>query len=149
MTIIPVYFKQAYTTNRTYYDVDTTWSTHQFIEFITPLVRTDYEIEEFVFVPFGQNVSLVAEEGLAVVPRYNVSLISLFANESITGFYIRPIIPSPISTLICSICRINERSILFLPCNHLCCCSSCGRLDDLINCPMCRTEIVNRIHVYL
>ena len=49
----------------------------------------------------------------------------------------------------CVVCRENDRSILFLPCKHCICCEHCS--NNLFNnkCPTCRTEIVDKQHIFL
>jgi hypothetical protein len=51
--------------------------------------------------------------------------------------------------LTCSICLTEQRSILFIPCNHLCSCANCGIEELLTNCPICRSNIVTRIQVFI
>jgi len=49
---------------------------------------------------------------------------------------------------VCVICRENSKSVLLLPCRHLCACKSCGHLDVLTQCPLCREPITERINVF-
>lgn len=46
----------------------------------------------------------------------------------------------------CIICMELQRDILYLPCNHLACCSKCS--ESLKNCPVCRKIITNKIKVF-
>lgn len=48
----------------------------------------------------------------------------------------------------CVICKENPKSVLFLNCRHLCVCNNCGHLDILVQCPLCRMEIREKINVY-
>lgn len=48
----------------------------------------------------------------------------------------------------CVICKENTKSVLLMPCRHLCCCTECGHLDLLIQCPLCRQPITERINVF-
>ena len=48
---------------------------------------------------------------------------------------------------ICIICVEKERNIMFSPCNHISCCSSCS--TNLMNCPICRTDITKKIIAYI
>lgn len=46
----------------------------------------------------------------------------------------------------CCICMDKRRSIVFLPCGHVCACSTCSK--DLIDCPLCRVKIQQKILIY-
>lgn len=48
----------------------------------------------------------------------------------------------------CCICKDEPKSILLLPCRHLCLCASCSSLPAVSTCPMCRTAITDRLQVY-
>lgn len=50
-------------------------------------------------------------------------------------------------TLHCRVCAVNEMSVVFLPCKHLCCCPGCAAA--MPTCPICRSKIehVLRVHV--
>jgi len=43
----------------------------------------------------------------------------------------------------CNICMSEEKSIVFIPCGHYCCCNICS--SQLKNCPMCRAVISQRV----
>ena len=43
-------------------------------------------------------------------------------------------------------CLTFDKSILFFPCKHIFCCEKCSKKLD--NCPICRTEISEKIKVY-
>ncbi|KAH0549557.1 hypothetical protein KQX54_010354 [Cotesia glomerata] len=50
----------------------------------------------------------------------------------------------------CSICLINERDILFLPCNHAVICVECSNTmsrNTLLTCPICRAPIRQKIFI--
>ena len=46
----------------------------------------------------------------------------------------------------CCICMDSRRSIVFLPCGHVCVCNTCSK--DLIQCPLCRVRIQQKIIIY-
>lgn len=46
----------------------------------------------------------------------------------------------------CCICMDSRRSIVFLPCGHVCVCNACSK--DLIQCPLCRVRIQQKIIIY-
>ena len=48
---------------------------------------------------------------------------------------------------VCNICMDSEADVVFMPCRHMCACSSCG--DRLANCPICRKSIDHYIKVYV
>ena len=48
---------------------------------------------------------------------------------------------------ICKVCMDCEVSIVFLPCGHLVCCSSCA--PALRTCPICRTLIRGTLRTYV
>ena len=47
----------------------------------------------------------------------------------------------------CVVCLNEEANIVFIPCGHVCTCSSCSsQLQD--KCPMCRQDFTSRVRVY-
>lgn len=49
----------------------------------------------------------------------------------------------------CVICFDNNKAILFLPCNHLCCCYECHLKHNFETCPICRTKIISKRTIFL
>ncbi|RMX67494.1 hypothetical protein DD238_001270 [Peronospora effusa] len=49
---------------------------------------------------------------------------------------------------LCVICLSNEKSILCLPCRHLCLCKTCAYRQEVTKCPICRLEIEEMLAVY-
>ncbi|CAH0479401.1 unnamed protein product [Peronospora belbahrii] len=49
---------------------------------------------------------------------------------------------------LCVICLSKEKSILCLPCRHLCLCKTCSRRQEVMKCPICRLEIEEMLAVY-
>ena len=49
----------------------------------------------------------------------------------------------------CVVCQDAEKSVLLLPCRHVCVCKSCARNEQLDSCPLCRETIVDRINVFM
>lgn len=43
----------------------------------------------------------------------------------------------------CKVCLDSEWEVMFQPCNHLCCCRSCG--ERVETCPVCRSPIESRV----
>ncbi len=66
-----------------------------------------------------------------------------------------------VSAMECCVCLSQARSVLFLPCKHLCTCDTCGGEPEpeqsiqqqtrkrMGHCPMCRVRIKSRIKVYM
>ncbi|KAJ1403709.1 hypothetical protein B484DRAFT_338341 [Ochromonadaceae sp. CCMP2298] len=48
----------------------------------------------------------------------------------------------------CVICCEKEKSVVLLPCRHLCLCDTCSTHDQLVICPLCREPIVHKISVF-
>ena len=50
----------------------------------------------------------------------------------------------------CVICQEREKTVLLMPCRHLCLCNACGSVENhrIKNCPLCRREIVSKLDVY-
>jgi hypothetical protein len=48
----------------------------------------------------------------------------------------------------CVICQEREKSVVLLPCRHMCLCAECALHDHLQQCPLCRRRIEDRISVY-
>ncbi|KAB5522520.1 hypothetical protein PHYPO_G00160440 [Pangasianodon hypophthalmus] len=60
-----------------------------------------------------------------------------------------PTAPSPLdtpSTNECVVCMEDRSLVVFLPCGHICCCQVCS--DALQSCPLCRSNISQRIRLY-
>ncbi len=49
----------------------------------------------------------------------------------------------------CVVCQAHEKSVVLLPCRHACVCKNCSNNPQLINCPLCREKIEDRISVYM
>ena len=48
----------------------------------------------------------------------------------------------------CVICTEESKTVLLLPCRHLCVCRKCSERSELMNCPLCRTYITEKIGVF-
>ncbi|CAL8276336.1 unnamed protein product [Merluccius merluccius] len=62
-----------------------------------------------------------------------------------------PVTPSTFSSMDpgsseCVVCMESGSQVIFLPCGHVCCCQVCS--DALVNCPLCRTTISQRVRLY-
>ena len=48
----------------------------------------------------------------------------------------------------CKLCMEDNISVVFLPCGHLCCCTSCANMPAIRTCPICRVPVVNKARVF-
>ncbi|XP_029025704.1 E3 ubiquitin-protein ligase LRSAM1 isoform X2 [Betta splendens] len=65
------------------------------------------------------------------------------------GTPVTPSAPSPVEgpgRSECVVCMETGSQIIFLPCGHVCCCQVCS--NALQNCPLCRSTISQRIHLF-
>ena len=49
---------------------------------------------------------------------------------------------------LCVICHEKEKSIVLLPCRHMCLCADCADHDSLVDCPLCRRSIAHKFSVF-
>lgn len=162
-SIMPIYFKVARTTDTAMYDIDLDWTTEQFINIMREKVIEDFILDNAEFVDTAQEriLGLAAEDAPALRPSnrtirdyYGVRIYHL-------AFYIRPLpangitiappeeIPTFPRDRACTICLQRERTLLFMPCNHLCACAECGLNPTIRVCPICRATFNNRMVVYV
>mmetsp|Transcript_8829 Transcript_8829/g.7890 ORF Transcript_8829/g.7890 Transcript_8829/m.7890 type:complete len:346 (-) Transcript_8829:20-1057(-) len=57
-------------------------------------------------------------------------------------------VQSPNEQRLCVICIEREKTVLLLPCRHLCLCEVCSTYDSLTNCPVCRRKINDKINAF-
>ncbi|CAJ1071061.1 E3 ubiquitin-protein ligase LRSAM1 [Xyrichtys novacula] len=65
------------------------------------------------------------------------------------GTPVTPSAPSPVEgpgSSECVVCMETGSQVIFLPCGHVCCCQVCS--DALQTCPLCRSDISQRIRLY-
>uniref|UniRef100_A0A4W6DGB2 Leucine rich repeat and sterile alpha motif containing 1 n=1 Tax=Lates calcarifer TaxID=8187 RepID=A0A4W6DGB2_LATCA len=65
------------------------------------------------------------------------------------GTPVTPSAPSPVEgpgSSECVVCMETGSQVIFLPCGHVCCCQVCS--DALQNCPLCRSNISQRVRFY-
>ena len=51
-------------------------------------------------------------------------------------------------SLLCVVCLSSDKSVLCLPCRHLCLCLSCSEHAQMTRCPICREFIDEKISVF-
>ncbi|RYG94958.1 hypothetical protein EON65_56680 [archaeon] len=50
---------------------------------------------------------------------------------------------------LCTICMEDDRTVLLMPCRHLCLCSKCSEQSMLQLCPICRNRIQEKVTVFI
>ena len=48
----------------------------------------------------------------------------------------------------CVICQVEAKTVLLMPCRHLCVCEECAQRPQLVRCPLCREAVCERINVF-
>ncbi|XP_068190751.1 E3 ubiquitin-protein ligase LRSAM1 isoform X2 [Antennarius striatus] len=79
----------------------------------------------------------------------NASGFQLPRTPPTPGTPVTPAAPSPVEapgSSECVVCMETGSQVVFLPCGHVCCCQVCS--DALQNCPLCRSNISQRIRLY-
>ena len=49
---------------------------------------------------------------------------------------------------LCVVCCETEKSIVLLPCRHMCLCEGCSEHEAMTACPLCRRQIINKFSVF-
>ena len=49
---------------------------------------------------------------------------------------------------LCVVCQLSQKTILLLPCRHLCLCAGCSLRPELKNCPLCRQLVEDKFKVF-
>ena len=75
-----LYFKQVYTVNTVYYEVDTTWTTLELYNNVLPLITRDFNIENFELLDTITSFDGKPEEKPKIVLD-NISLDELYGNQ--------------------------------------------------------------------
>eukprot|EP01038_Epipyxis_sp_PR26KG_P010099 gene10099-13575_t len=68
--------------------------------------------------------------------------------EKRKAIIIRDKIDSQKEQRLCVICQEKEKSVVLLPCRHLCLCDNCSQHSQLSHCPLCREKIAHKIGVF-
>jgi len=50
---------------------------------------------------------------------------------------------------VCVVCQGAEKSVVLLPCRHVCLCKDCANNGNIVDCPLCRERIRDRIAVFM
>ena len=59
------------------------------------------------------------------------------------------ILDSGLRDFSCVVCQEKERDVMFMNCNHICCCSKCASTLPSKKCPACRADIQRTVNVYI
>uniref|UniRef100_A0A3P8SVT0 Leucine rich repeat and sterile alpha motif containing 1 n=1 Tax=Amphiprion percula TaxID=161767 RepID=A0A3P8SVT0_AMPPE len=103
-------------------------------------VETEEEAE--VVAPSAPSPSLPS-------PLPTTSSIQMPSPPLTPGTPVTPSAPTPVEgpgSSECVVCMETGSQVIFLPCGHVCCCQVCS--DALQNCPLCRSNISQRIRLY-
>lgn len=79
----------------------------------------------------------------------NTSTFQMPSPPPTPGTPVTPSAPSPVEgpgSSECVVCMETGSQVIFLPCGHVCCCQVC--CDALQNCPLCRSNISQRVRLY-
>ena len=49
---------------------------------------------------------------------------------------------------LCVVCEDAKKSVIILPCKHMCLCANCADFDRIKECPMCRAKVEDSMTVY-
>ncbi|KAE8284761.1 E3 ubiquitin-protein ligase LRSAM1 [Larimichthys crocea] len=109
--------------------------------------------------PQGACKAVEQEEEAEVVPTApspasppmlpNTSAFQMPSPPLTPGTPVTPSAPSPVEgpgSSECVVCMETGSQVIFLPCGHVCCCQVCS--EALQNCPLCRSNISQRIRLY-
>jgi hypothetical protein len=50
---------------------------------------------------------------------------------------------------LCVVCQSAEKSVVLLPCRHVCLCRGCANNEQVKDCPLCRIHIQDKIAVFM
>ncbi|XP_074546901.1 E3 ubiquitin-protein ligase LRSAM1 isoform X2 [Halichoeres trimaculatus] len=82
-------------------------------------------------------------------PIASTSAVHIPSPPPSPGTPVTPSAPSPVEgpgSSECVVCMETGSQVIFLPCGHVCCCQVCS--DALQNCPLCRSNISQRIRLF-
>ncbi|XP_017296619.1 E3 ubiquitin-protein ligase LRSAM1 [Kryptolebias marmoratus] len=90
------------------------------------------------------------EEAVPSAPSFpNIAIVPTPSPPRSPGTPVTPSAPVPVEepgSSECVVCMETGSRVIFLPCGHICCCQVCS--DALQNCPLCRSNICQRIRLY-
>jgi chromosome segregation ATPase len=48
----------------------------------------------------------------------------------------------------CVVCQTSAKTVLLMPCRHMCLCKECSRNNAMDKCPLCRVKVTQKIDVF-
>ncbi|XP_044029149.1 E3 ubiquitin-protein ligase LRSAM1 [Siniperca chuatsi] len=115
------------------------WAQEHHLEGACKAVQQDEEAEVIPTAPLPSSP-----------PLFPNTLTTQIPSPPLTpGTPVTPSAPSPVEgpgSSECVVCMETGSQVIFLPCGHVCCCQVCS--DALQNCPLCRSDISQRIRLY-
>ncbi len=102
------------------------------------LLRGEPEgLRELTTVSECDKVERYLKASLARVEEHKLGLINKMVSENLED------------SRMCVVCQTNEKSVVLLPCRHVCVCKECANNEMLLDCPLCRERIRDRIAVFM
>ena len=49
---------------------------------------------------------------------------------------------------VCVVCQTDAKTVLLMPCRHMCLCKECSSRSEMTKCPLCRVAITEKIDVF-
>uniref|UniRef100_A0A3Q0KMA2 Putative leucine-rich repeat-containing protein n=1 Tax=Schistosoma mansoni TaxID=6183 RepID=A0A3Q0KMA2_SCHMA len=119
---------------------------------------TDSDLKEIGIHALGARREILRQIGLYKM-KTNDEDKTLNTIESLPIPYVTPSAPeATLSSIVvsdevvarmeneCCVCQDAICSTIFLPCGHVCCCKKCS--ESVLDCPLCRSNIHNRIQLH-
>lgn len=102
------------------------------------LLRGEPEgLREVTTVAECAKVERYLKASLARIEEHKASLINKIVSDNLED------------SRMCVVCQANEKSVVLLPCRHVCLCKECASNELVEDCPLCREKIRDRITVFL
>jgi len=142
--ILPVKFKQVYTSNVHVLDVNPEWTCAEFIVYLTPLLNARFNYNNSVEIvalnPYAYE-NIAPEEAPAFVPHTNIRIKDKWFPDELREltFYVRELIEEPV----CGVCLEAGPLDTWFGCTHqFCegCYANCLHFNHT-NCPICRQNL--------
>ena len=172
--MVDVYFKVVRTCDFMIYSIYIRWTKKLFIDIMREKIVIDFGLENVEFVDTVSHELLPgndAEDAPEIESDDFNTIRDIYGNKLFNMcIYIRPIhhreilisdneeLQSPSISIItsnlfnerlCVICLSYERNVVFTPCNHMCTCIECGLNTSIQTCPICRSNIQDKLCIFV